>query len=112
MSIGERLKEERVRLGLNQTDFAELAGVRKNAQSNYEKDERAPDARYLAAVAAAGVDVLYVVTGMRAETAAGLAPEEAALLDNYRHADDAGRASLDNVSRALATSKEALKKQG
>ena len=39
--------------------------MQKRAQINYEKDERQPDAGYLAAVAAAGVDVFYVLTGSR-----------------------------------------------
>ncbi|WP_085631317.1 helix-turn-helix domain-containing protein [Pseudomonas sp. R16(2017)] len=65
MGIGDRLKEERERLGLNQTDFAAKAGASKNSQYNYEKGERSPDASYLAAVAEQGVDVLYVVTGQR-----------------------------------------------
>jgi len=39
--------------------------VQKRAQINYEKDERQPDAAYLAAVAEAGADVLYVLTGQR-----------------------------------------------
>lgn len=68
LNIGERLREERVRLGYNQADFAAIAGVAKTSQFNYEKGERSPDAAYLAAVAEKGVDVLYVVTGQRAPT--------------------------------------------
>ncbi|UQY37315.1 helix-turn-helix transcriptional regulator [Pseudomonas fulva] len=64
-TIGERLREERDRLDLSQTAFAELGGVQKRAQINYEKDDRHPDAGYLAAIAAANVDVLYVLTGER-----------------------------------------------
>lgn len=71
MGIGERLKEERERLGLNQTDFAALAGASKNTQYNYEKGGRSPDSIYLAAAAAQGVDILYVVTGQRAPTPEG-----------------------------------------
>lgn len=67
-TIGERLRQERDRLGLNQTAFAEVGGVQKRAQINYEKDERYPDAGYLAAIAAAGVDVLYVLTGQRSQS--------------------------------------------
>lgn len=63
MSIGERLREERTRLGLNQAQLGEVGGVQKQAQLKYEKGERHPDAQYLAAVAAKGVDVLYVLTG-------------------------------------------------
>lgn len=60
-----RLREERERLGLNQTDFAELGGVKKLAQFNYEKGERYPDAGYLMAVAASGVDTQYLLSGER-----------------------------------------------
>lgn len=86
LNIGERLKEERVRLGYNQADFAAIAGVAKTSQFNYEKGERSPDAAYLAAVAEKGVDVLYVVTGVRVEqAAAGLDNHEAQLLEAFRN---------------------------
>lgn len=76
LNIGERLREERVRLGYNQADFAAIAGVAKTSQFNYEKGERSPDAAYLAAVAEKGVDVLYVVTGVRQPASADeLSPE-------------------------------------
>ena len=65
----ERLREERQRLGISQTAFAELAGVQKRAQINYESGERSPDAAYLAAIAAEGVDVLYLLTGTPAAKA-------------------------------------------
>lgn len=62
-NIGERLREERERLGTNQTDFGALAGVTKKTQMNYETGKRHPDAAYLQLIAEKGVDVLYVVTG-------------------------------------------------
>lgn len=65
MTIGERLKEERSRLGLSQTDLGAAGGVGKTTQINYEKGAGTPDAKYLAAVEVLGVDVLYVVTGRR-----------------------------------------------
>jgi len=64
-TIGNRLKLERERLGLSQTQLAEMCGVVLRSQRNYEKDERAPDATYLQALAAAGVDIGYVITGER-----------------------------------------------
>lgn len=91
-SFGRRLKEERKRLGFNQTDFASQGGVQKNAQSNYESDVRQPDANYLAAIAAIGVDVAYVLTGMPSGT--GLSAEERSLLNGYRGLDVRGRAGL------------------
>lgn len=64
MTLGERLKEERKRLGLSQPGMAELAGASKNSQISWEKDEASPNARYLMAIAAAGADVQYVLTGI------------------------------------------------
>lgn len=81
MSIGERLKAERGRLGLNQADFAGVAGTTKKSQIGYEKDVVPPDAAYLAAVAAAGVDVQYVITGQRRGDGIGEAAVHQAVLD-------------------------------
>lgn len=65
MNTCERLRQERERLGLSQTEFGQLGGVKKLAQINYEKGQRQPDAAYLAGIAAAGADVLYILTGQR-----------------------------------------------
>jgi transcriptional regulator with XRE-family HTH domain len=67
VSIGNRLREERERLGFSQSSFAEITGAHRKSQGNYELGERMPDAAYLAAIAAAGADVLYILTGQRAE---------------------------------------------
>lgn len=85
-AIGERLREERKRLGMNQEDFGALAGVKKNAQIKYESGERSPTTAYLAELVSAGVDVQYVFTGRRqdAPTRELLAPHEVELLDAYR----------------------------
>ncbi len=104
MSTGKRLREERRRLGYSQADFAEVAGVSRAAQIKYEKGERHPDARYLAAIAEAGADVLYILTGERAPAPA-LSREEAALLDNYRHAPPEGKQALQTMGTALAKQK-------
>lgn len=105
VSIGERLREERAKLDLNQADFAALAGITKKTQMLYESDERSPKADYLAAVAEKGVDVLYVLTGQRSTSETGLAPDEAALVDNYRHSSEADRQSLRSVGNAFAKSR-------
>ncbi len=65
LAIGTRLKEERLRLGMSQQVFGARGGVVRTAQTNYEQGNRMPDAKYLGAVAALGVDVLYVITGRR-----------------------------------------------
>lgn len=105
LPIGKRLLEERERLGLNQTDFAAIGGVGRKTQFNYESGERAPDGAYLAAIAKAGADALYILTGQRAagvEPAPALSPEEAALLDNFRHCAKAQQDILKATSAAFA----------
>jgi transcriptional regulator with XRE-family HTH domain len=61
--IGQRLKQERVRLKLSQSALGAIGGVETNAQGNYENGLRYPRADYLSRIAKGGVDVAYVVTG-------------------------------------------------
>lgn len=103
-TFGERLREERELLDKNQTEFGALGGVLKGAQINYEQDKRQPDAAYLASIAAAGADVLYILTGQRggAAPAPALKPDEAALLDNYRHCSTEGKNAVKSTVSCLA----------
>jgi transcriptional regulator with XRE-family HTH domain len=104
-SLEQRLRAERERLGLSQSAFGEIGGVQKRAQINYEAGERQPDAAYLAAIAAAGADVLYILTGQRAgaaPVAPALTREEEALLDDYRHCPPDARRAIKATSGALA----------
>ncbi|HNC51239.1 MAG TPA: helix-turn-helix transcriptional regulator [Accumulibacter sp.] len=101
-TIGNRLREERERIGMSQAAMAEICGVTMRSQRNYEKDERLPDASYLAAATQARADVLYVLTGQRSPGMSSLTPEESALLDNYRHSPEAARAALRATSDLFA----------
>jgi transcriptional regulator with XRE-family HTH domain len=60
---GGRIREERLKKGLSQNEFAKLAHVHRQTQINYEQGERKPDTDYLLAIAEMGVDVEYVLTG-------------------------------------------------
>lgn len=105
LNIGERLREERVRLGYNQAELAAIAGVAKTSQFNYEKGERSPDAAYLAAVAEKGVDVLYVVTGVRQPVNADeLSPEAVELLRLAQKIDGSDLAILVRTASAFLNS--------
>lgn len=107
-SIGDRLREERDRLTLSQEDFAALGGVSKRTQAAWEKGEQVPNAEFLGILATHGVDVLYVITGQHTPTAANsLTVEEKALVDNYQHADEEGRAAARRVLSCLAQQKAA-----
>ncbi len=62
--VGQRVKEERERLGYNQTVFAAIGGMSRKTQFDYESGVRAPDGSYLIGIAAAGADVQYIITGV------------------------------------------------
>lgn len=122
---------------MTQTDLAAIAGATRQSQSNYEKGKRAPDADYLAAIARAGCDVVYILTGQRLDRHPSVAthppatqvqesvtnyravtPREAALLDLMQGLDDA---SLRDIQAVAAKEKQlsdmkadidALKKSG
>lgn len=88
MHICDRIKEERRRLGLNQDALAAAVGVSTKSQVNYEAGRRQPDAAYLAALAVAGADVGYVITG---RPSAPVAADESELLRLYRASPPAVR---------------------
>lgn len=104
MNISVRLREERERLGLNQVEFGSIGGVKKLAQINYEKGERHPDSAYLAAIAAAGADVLYILTGQRSQPvppAQELPRQEQEWLALYRNSSEEVRAALKAAGNEL-----------
>jgi transcriptional regulator with XRE-family HTH domain len=106
VGIGDRLKEERERLGFNQTEFAAKAGASKNSQYNYEKGERSPDASYLAAVAEQGVDVLYVVTGQRSSVGEDqLSDDDLEIVMHVRSLDDEDKGAVMRLLRAFTLKK-------
>lgn len=103
MTISVRLKEERARLKLSQTDLGAVGGVGKTTQINYEKGVGSPDATYLAAVAELGVDILYVVTGERKpQLAETISADAAEFLYIYEHVDTADREVLRRMASAFA----------
>lgn len=61
--FGLRLTEERKRLGLTQSQLAEIGGIKRLAQSQYERETSSPTVRYLAAIAQAGVNLTQVLFG-------------------------------------------------
>ena len=103
--FSERLREERKSLNLSQAEFGALGGVKANAQGLYEKGDRSPDAAYITAIAAAGVDVLYLITGQRTPTKEeGLSAREQAVLSNYRALPEVDQAAVQRLTNALAQS--------
>lgn len=105
MSLHDRLKEERERLGYSQTNFAALADASKHAQINWEKGVASPNAAALAEWAAVGLDVLYVVTGQRDFVPPkALSAEEQTMLDYFRDASkEVRRAALGALLGAASS---------
>lgn len=68
LQIGERLAKERLRLGLTQSEFAGALGLSRNSVTQYEAGNHQPGAEALVGMHAAGADVLYILTGQRAES--------------------------------------------
>lgn len=119
MNLNERIKEERERLGYSQTAFAALAEASKHSQINWEKGVGTPTAAVLAAWAAHGLDVLYVVTGQRTGVAAAapvvaeppatqLSRRALAVAQNYEATSEEGKKIIE--AAAFAAAKPAAKR--
>lgn len=63
--FSRRLKGERKRLGLIQDAMAKKGGVSKASYCAYEAGTTEPSASFFIAIAAAGADVMYILTGER-----------------------------------------------
>jgi transcriptional regulator with XRE-family HTH domain len=101
--LGDRLREERDRLGLNQTDFGLLLGVSRGTQKAYELGSGAPDIRYIAALEERGVDSIYVLSGQRAtHSDDGLSFVEERLIEKYRSLTEADQQSVQRIVGAMA----------
>lgn len=104
MTIGARLKDERTRLRLSQTELALAAGVSKNTQINYEKDERTPDASYLIAIASVGVDVSFVLFNKAEKTSVeSLDKLELEIIGFLRGMSEESRKSMHRIAFALSS---------
>lgn len=85
--FGSRLKEARKALGWNQAQAAEISGVSREHWGRCERGIAVPGGEVLAALAAHGFDVLYVLSGESEQPKMPkLAPDEQILLDSYRDA--------------------------
>ena len=108
MDISTRLQEERKRLGLTQEAVAAQLGATKRSVINWEGGAALPGAEVLARYAAAGADVLYILTGQRAGGASAPPPPRAVsegdriLLDNFHAAPAQVQAGVKTALGAFA----------
>lgn len=113
--VGARLKEEREKLAWPQALLGQVASVSKRSVAAWESGETAPGADALALLSAKGVDVLYVVTGMRMPTfpegieqgnqLTQLTPRQQVLIKNYEAADDIGKTYIEGTATLAAEPK-------
>lgn len=83
----QRLREERVRLGLSQEDLAQMGGKGRNTVGAWERGEQSPNAEFLIAAVAAGMDAIYLLTGQRGSVSTDkMTPDEQSLLASWRSA--------------------------
>lgn len=102
MHSGERLKEERERLGANQSEFAALAGATRKTLFNWESGTAFPNSSVLETLAKHGLDVLYVVTGQRSNAQPAADAAEQVLLDSYRRCKPEAKQHLIQTAVLLA----------
>lgn len=105
LTIGERLREQRLALGYSQTDFAALVGASKKTQGRWELGESSPGAEALAGWAEVGLDPLYVLVGRRSVSQAGMKEEELEqfnlLVSLFWSSSDDSRREVLNILSAL-----------
>lgn len=86
-AFGQRLREERQRLGFTQADFAEAGGVKRAAQFLYEKGDRAPNVDYISRLLEKGVNLRYLFLGDTPELDASLALEKNDITEAFQLTD-------------------------
>lgn len=114
MGINFRIKEERLRVGLSQTELADAINSTRKSVFNWETEAAQPPAIAVAAMAQCGMDVLYILTGQRSVAVApqALLPEgDRILLDNFHAAPLGVQAGVKTTLGAFAPVGSAAKKR-
>lgn len=111
MQTGDRLRQERERLGHTQTGMAKICGVAFRTYCDYEAGKTEPKSSLFEAIHEAGADVMYILTGQRTPPQ-NISMEEQKLVENYRGMDDAARLNMQAVSDSFAHSKPNKRAKG
>ena len=123
MNLSQRFHSERKRLGFTQEAFATLGGVSKRTYCNYESGDRECGADMHSKLAKVGLDVQFVIVGIRSANLSAIAqqskagspdPSETGAIDaklsaraisflgNYESCTDPMRDAIDKTLCALA----------
>lgn len=99
--IGSRLREERERLGLTQTEFAQMGEASKRSQTDWEQGKLVPNGEFLANIAEYGADIGYILTGER--NGNKLSEEESQYLMALRQLDERGKDCMLGMLVAMSS---------
>lgn len=101
--VGERLREERERLGMSQTEFGVLLGVSRGTQKNYELGANSLDLRYVAALEEHGADAAFVLTGRRSTPLGQMfTAAEEELITQFRSVTEEDKKAIRRFLQAMA----------
>lgn len=75
LSLGKRAEEERLRIGRTQEDLAEFCGVTRRTISRIENEKTPPSGDILTKFSQLGIDVQFVLTGVRSKNLDAVAEE-------------------------------------
>lgn len=101
-ALGSRFAEERKRSGMTQGVLAGVCGVDRKTIGNVERGANAPSAELLMHVAERGMDVQYILTGVRSQNSDLVAEERG----NYH------LSPVDHAKRSLNVALEAVEALG
>ena len=100
---GERLKEERRRLGINtQDELAEILNVKKNSIVRYEKHSAALDTDQLDLLEDHGFNIAYILWGTTEVKNTELSEQEVKLIELYRQTREEMRHGLVSIVETYA----------
>ena len=105
--IGLRLRSERIAIGINQKDFASFANASTNTQTRYETGISAPKIEYLLKICELGVDIGYILTGIRHDGRLG--NDQETILKCYDQMHDSNRVAFLQIAESLARTSDVAK---
>lgn len=104
LSRGERLKEERRRLGINtQDELAEILNVKKNSIVRYEKHSAALDTDQLDLLEDHDFNIAYILWGTKEVKNTELSEQEVKLVELHRQTREEMRNGLISLVETYAS---------
>ncbi|CDG96495.1 Transcriptional regulator, XRE family [Xenorhabdus bovienii str. puntauvense] len=103
MQVCDRLRIERDKLGLTQSEMAKACGVAFRTYCDYEAGKTEPKASFFSQISELGADVMFILTGHRVAQGE-ISIEEQKLIENYRAMNEESRLNMQAVGSVFAQS--------